>query len=109
MLQIVDSMGGKWQYSNPRRPKGALITLSGNSVVLDYLERGKSAAKSILPFNCSLALYENNTTAKTREEVFAKFINQCLDSNYEYVRNVEVQLYSSSYHLTLLQELQKQQ
>lgn len=84
MLNIVNSAGGQWQYSNTRKPKGALITLSGNSVVLDYLEHGRSTAKSILPVNCSLVEYENNTTAKTREEVFAKFINQCLDSNYEY-------------------------
>lgn len=84
MLKIVNSVGGRWQYSNTRKPKGALITLSGNSVVLDYLEHGRSTAKSILPLNCSLVEYENNTTAKTREEVFAKFINQCLDSNYEY-------------------------
>lgn len=84
MLKIVNSVGGQWQYSNTRKPKGALITLSGNSVVLDYLEHGRSTAKSILPLNCSLVEYENNTTAKTREEVFAKFINQYLDSNYEY-------------------------
>lgn len=84
MLNIVNSAGGQWQYSNPRKPKGALITLSDDSVVLDYLERGRSVARSILPLNCSLATYENNTTAKTREEVFAKFINQCLDSNYAY-------------------------
>lgn len=84
MLNIVKSTGGQWQYSNPRKPKGALITLSGNSVVLDYLECGKSVARSILPCNCSLATYENNTTSKIREEVFAKFINQCLDSNYAY-------------------------
>lgn len=84
MLKTVNSLGGQWQYSNPRKPKGALITLSGNSVVLDYLEHGKSTAESVLPLNCSLSEYENNTTAKTREEVFAKFINQYLDSNYEY-------------------------
>ena len=84
MLNIVKSTGGQWQYSNPRKPKGALITLSGNSVVLDYLECGKSVARSILPCNCSLATYENKTTSKIREEVFAKFINQCLDSNYAY-------------------------
>lgn len=87
MLQIVDSLGGQWKYSNPRKPKGALITLSGNFVVLDYLEHGRSAARSILPLNCSLAEYEDNTTAKTREEFFAKFINQCLDSNYDYIRS----------------------
>lgn len=68
MLNIVNSAGGQWQYSNPRKPKGALITLSDDSVVLDYLERGRSVARSILPLNCSLATYENNTTAKTREE-----------------------------------------
>lgn len=84
MLKIVNSVGGQWKYSNTRKPKGALITLSGNSVVLDYLEHGRSTAKSILTLNCSLVEYENNTTSKTREEVFAKFINQCLDSNYEY-------------------------
>lgn len=84
MLNIIDSAGGQWQYSNPKKPKGALITLSDNSVVLDYLEHGRSVTKSILPLNCSLAEYENNTTAKTREGVFAKFINQCLDSNYPY-------------------------
>lgn len=84
MLKIVNSVGGQWKYLNTRKPKGALITLSGNSVVLDYLEHGRSTAKSILTLNCSLVEYENNTTSKTREEVFAKFINQCLDSNYEY-------------------------
>lgn len=84
MLKIVNSVGGQWKYLNTRKPKGALITLSGNSVVLDYLEHGRSTAKSILTLNCSLVEYENNTTSKTREEVFAKFINQCLNSNYEY-------------------------
>ena len=84
MLKIVNSAGGQWQYVNPRKPKGASITIAGDSVVLDYIEKGRSAARCILPLNCSLDKYENNTTAKTREEVFAKFINQCLDSNYDY-------------------------
>lgn len=94
MLRIVNSADGQWQYSNPRKPKGALMTLAGNSVILDYLERRRSVAKSILPLNCSLDLYENNTTAKTQEEVFAKFINQCLDSNYEYTLSKKRMCYS---------------
>lgn len=85
MLNIVSSIGGQWQYTNSKNPKGALITVTCGSVILDYLENGKSAARSILPLNCSLDVYENNTTAKIREEVFAKFINRCLDSNCEYM------------------------
>ena len=49
MLKIVNSVGGRWQYSNTRKPKEALITLSGNSVALDYLEHGRSTAKSNSP------------------------------------------------------------
>lgn len=84
MLNILKSTG-RWQYSNPRKSKSALITLSGESVVLNYLEHDICMARATLPLNCSLAIYENNTTAKTREKVFAKFINKCLYSNDAYI------------------------
>lgn len=86
MLKIVNSMGGQWQHSDSKKTKRSLITLTDNSVVLDYIEHNKSIVKSALPLNCSLEIYENDTTSKIREKVFAKFIHQCLDSNNEFIQ-----------------------
>ena len=84
MLRIINNNNGHWQYSNPRTRKGASIALSGHTVTLDYLENDISIERRILPVNCSLEIYKQETNAKIREKVFAKFINQCLESNDNY-------------------------
>lgn len=84
MLKIVRGAGKQWQYFNPHKPTGARITLTKDSVILDYLKYDTVIESAVLPLDCSLTTYENRTSSKIREKVFAKFINQCLESNSAY-------------------------
>ncbi len=84
LLKYLDSHRNIWKYSNFKKSMEAIISIDGNSITLDYIQNGKSTAKTKLPKNCSLSTFEYNTSAKTREEVFAKFINQNMDNNQAY-------------------------
>lgn len=70
-----------WQHHQAEK---GIITLSNSTVKLEYFKSGKSEASAKLPEKCSLSEFESNTSSKTREEVFAKFINQTLDNNANY-------------------------
>lgn len=84
LLQKLSSNGGTWSYDNTVKKKKGMITQSVNNINLAYFQNGKSVAKTVLPINCSLSDFEDKTSSKTREEVFAKFINQELDNNPNY-------------------------
>lgn len=84
LLQKLNSNGGTWSYDNTAKKKKGVITQSANNVTLEYFQNGKSVAKTVLPIKCSLSDFEDKTSSKTREEVFAKFINQELDNNANY-------------------------
>lgn len=83
LLEFLLENNNVWSYNNPRNGKRGKITLTGNSVKLEYT-RGRENSYSHLPRHCTLSIFENNTCSKTREEVFSKFINQKLDGNPSY-------------------------
>ena len=84
LLTVLESNGGTWSYNDTAKHKSGTITLSGNTVKLEYFQNGKLAATSSLPKNCNLSTFESSTSSKTREQVFSKFINLNLDSNPSY-------------------------
>lgn len=84
LLKVLNANGGTWSYNDTTKHKSGIITLSGEKVKLEYVQNGKSSATSTLPKNCTLSNFESNTSSKTREQVFSKFINMNLDSNTKY-------------------------
>lgn len=84
LLSVLNNNNGKWSYNNTAKHKSGVITLNGSQVKLEYFQNDSLVATSTLPVSCSLSDYEQGTSAKTREEVFAKFINQTLDNNATY-------------------------
>lgn len=85
LLKYLSSNNNEWQFTNPKNTKKkATIILTGDTVQLIYIENNKEVVKSILPKKCTISIFEKNTVAKTREEVFAKFINRNLDNNADY-------------------------
>ena len=83
LLKFLSENNGIWKYKHPRKDKKGTITLVGDVVHLKYFHDGKITS-SMLPQKCTLSIFEKNTTSKTREEVFSKFINQELDYNLNY-------------------------
>lgn len=75
---------GSWRYNDPVKQKCGIITADGECVKLEYQLCGKTVASSVLPKKCSLLYFERHTSAKTREQVFSKFINHELDKDPEY-------------------------
>lgn len=84
LLAVLHKNGGTWSYDNTAKQKKGVITLSDSTVKLEYFVKGKLEAYTKLPIDCTLSRFENATSSKTREEVFAKFINQALDNNANY-------------------------
>lgn len=84
LIHTLEQNHFEWKYNNAAKNKGGKITLQGNTVKLDYLQGGNVSVSSTLPKNCTLSDFEQHTTSKTREEVFAKYINMSLDSNTAY-------------------------
>lgn len=73
-----------WNYVNPKNPsKRATIILNEENVLFNYYD-GNFYKFSSLPLKCQLRNFKINTTPHTREGVFAKFINNQLDSNTQY-------------------------
>lgn len=86
MRRILDQSGGVWTLQNEKKQKTSRIELGQDHIVLRYLQNGRSMAKSVLPWDCTLDVFERNTSLKTREEVFSKFINQELSGNGAYTQ-----------------------
>lgn len=84
LISVLNRSNGKWSYNNTAKHKSGVITLNDTQVILEYFQNDSLVASSILPISCSLSDYEQDTSAKTREEVFAKFINRTLDNNASY-------------------------
>lgn len=84
LISTLQTYGGSWNYNDPTKCKSGTITLSGNTVKLEFFSNGKLDASSSLSSKCSLSEFEIKTTSKTREQVFAKYINQKLDNNTRY-------------------------
>ena len=62
----------------------SIIKITDNDVIFEYYDNKKLIANSILPKKCTLEMFEDKTSSKTREKVFSKFINQILDNNPNY-------------------------
>lgn len=75
---------GTWLYNDTTKNKRSIIKLNKNNIQFRFYKNEILCASSELPIDCSLSIYENNTTAKIREEVFARFINMNLKNNYQY-------------------------
>lgn len=84
MKNIISHSGNRWTYENMTKGKSGVISVISSGVELVYYENSSQIARTLLPSNCTLSDYERMTTSKTREEVFAKFIKQKLDSNNRY-------------------------
>lgn len=84
LLTVLNSQKGTWSYNNTAKQKSCKITLFNNTVKLEYFQNGKLIATSSLPKNCNLSTFESSTSAKTREQVFSKFINLNLINNPSY-------------------------
>lgn len=84
LLSTLKSNNNVWQYTDDIKHKSSSITLKDKNVTLEYYQNNKLISSSVLPIDCTLSDFENNTSSKTREHVFSKFINQNLDNNVSY-------------------------
>jgi hypothetical protein len=84
LLSTLKANDGTWKYDDARKNKSGSITALGDTVVLQFYENGGLVASSTLPVYCTLKDFEDNTSAKTREQVFSKYINLNLENNESY-------------------------
>lgn len=104
LIKTLQKNDGSWEYNDTAKCKRGRISLCENAVKLEFFTNGKLEATSVLSANCTLAEFESKTSAKTREQVFAKFINLNLDNNTEY--NTAKKLCAIAATEALAQELQ---
>ena len=83
-VKHLRSCGGVWRYENTQKGKLSFLTLTGDAVTAEYRLTGKAPVKNSFPIDCNVYEYVKRTCTKTREEVFAKFINKELSANTEY-------------------------
>lgn len=84
MLTVLHNNHNRWEYANTAKNKEGIISIKEKIVSFVFIKNGSVAARSELSQDCTLSVFENNTNAKIREEVFAKFINANLDNNQKY-------------------------
>ncbi len=84
MTEIIKTLGGIWNIS--KEEKESVIKVSDTNVTFELYCDGKLISKSILPLCCTLETFEKETTSKTREQVFSKFIKNELSNNENYNR-----------------------
>lgn len=75
---------GIWSYNDVAKQKNGKILFEGNVIKFEYFLKGKLEASSVLPKDCNLSTFENNTSSKTREQVFSKYIKLNLENNTKY-------------------------
>lgn len=84
LIHTLNSSGGTWEYYNPVKDKKSRITMTASGIKFEYIRMSKLLGTSYLPMDCTLSAFKARTSAKTREEVFAKFIKENLDGNMAY-------------------------
>jgi|GEM_PF-790485 hypothetical protein len=84
LIKYLTTHNNKWNLINLEKKKESTIELIGTNIILEYSFNGKTVSSKTLPIDCTLDKYEKNTDSKIREHVFAKFINQNLNSNSTY-------------------------
>lgn len=84
LIRYLENNNGLWSYNNTQKHKIGTISLNNSSIKLEYCQNGKLVASSSLDKTCTLTAFEKGTSSKTREHVFAKFINQNMDNNSLY-------------------------
>ncbi|WP_029072986.1 hypothetical protein [Kandleria vitulina] len=84
LLKTLSQNNGKWSYDNAAKRKKGIIIRNGSIITLSFFKDNNQIAESKLPVNCKLADFEKNTSSKTREEVFSKYIHLNLDNNNAY-------------------------
>ncbi len=84
LITYLNNNNNNWNFENTKNHKKAVITKDDHNISLEFFKNGSLIAKSILNVDSTLKDFESKTTAKTREEVFSKFINKNLDRNDNY-------------------------
>ena len=82
MINTIKKSSDVWRIIKEK--KESVIEMSDKNITFKLFDNSKLVAKSTLPINCTLEDFEKKTTSKTREKVFAKFINNVLSDNKEY-------------------------
>lgn len=78
------TQSGIWSYNDAAKQKTGKIRFEGNMIKFEYFSKGKLEASSVLPKNCNLSTFESNTSSKTREQVFSKYIKLNLENSTKY-------------------------
>lgn len=76
MRAFLASHHGEWHYTDLPKQKSISISQDSPSIKMTYHRYGKLLASATLPNTCSLSIFERKTSAKIREQVFARFIGQ---------------------------------
>ncbi|MGN1356344.1 MAG: hypothetical protein ACI4VX_01485 [Succinivibrionaceae bacterium] len=73
-----------WSYENLAKFKKTEIYIYQGEVIFNLYQNSQIIEQSILNISSNLSDFENRTSAKTREEVFSRFINMNLSNNNDY-------------------------
>jgi len=84
LISVLLKNNGMWSYTDVIKNKCSKIVFSGETVKFEYYQNDALIAASVLPIQCCLSDFESKTSAKTREQVFSKFIKINLDNNPDY-------------------------
>ena len=75
----------EWDYNDYGKQKTSIIRLEDNAkIIFIYQEGGELPLTVSLPIDCSLDIFKSSTNSKLREQVFSRFINDCLKNNNNY-------------------------
>lgn len=85
MIRLLEQRGGRWEFTSPQGDKRVSLERAGERVALRLQRLGRTT-QVWLPLHCTLEEYEKGTTARLREDVFARFIYQNLRENQNYLR-----------------------
>ncbi len=80
MIKYLSVNSNAWIFDHPTKPSKITLSKSSNEVRLETYKNDILYSR-ILPINCGIIEYENNTNSFIRENVFSKFIKQILDKN----------------------------
>jgi hypothetical protein len=75
-----------WLYTDNVKQKKAEIVIQNKCVFMRYYTDNQLIDQSCLMMDSKLATFEKNTSSKTREEVFSRFINLILNNDTEYIQ-----------------------
>ena len=83
LVSYLNNYNGEWRLDNSKGSSSILFVNSNNDIKLSYT-KNNSTRECVLPKQCSLPVFEKETTSDLRGKVFSKFINQNLKKNEIY-------------------------